>query len=178
MSFLLGVIGQQRQIAGGTLMIFGYDTVPPVDGGFPGQPNRALTSRFNKSNAGDVTAIYARFRNNSSAGNARVCAYSDAGTEPGSLLWSSATAAVAAGGGLVSFGLPGSVAGTYAAGNYYLVCVVDGYDVDIAKSNTLAEGASKMANGTFSFSSPPSTWPGTDANYDGPMSIWCEYLGF
>ena len=164
-------------VSSGTLRTFGYDGVPPVEGGFPGQPDRALTSLATKTHAGTVTAIFARFRNTSSAGNAKVCAFSK-GAEPGSLIWATPASAVPAGGGLVEFDLPLSgLSGTDAADDYYLVCVVDGYDVDIAKSDSSGLGSSKMANGTFSFASPPATWPGTDANYAGPMSIWCEYLG-
>ena len=34
-----------------------------------------------------------------------------------------------------------------------------------------------MANGTYSYASPPSSWPGTDGTYDGPVCIWCDYIG-
>ena len=34
-----------------------------------------------------------------------------------------------------------------------------------------------MANGTYSFASPPSSWPGTDGTYDGPVCVWCDYIG-
>lgn len=164
-------------ITSGTLRTFGYDGVPPSGGGFPGQPDRALASLATKTHAGTVTAIFARFRDTSSAGNAKVCAYSK-GAEPNALLWATPSAAVPAGGGLVEFDLPVSgLSGTDAADDYYLICVVDNYDTDIAKSDNVALGTSKMANGTFSFTSPPATWPGTDANYDGPMSIWAEYIG-
>lgn len=164
-------------VTAGTLRTFGYAATPPTDGGFPGQPDRALASLATKTHAGTVTAIFARFRNDSAAGNAKICAYTK-GTNPGTLLWSTPASAVPAGGGLVEFDLPVSgLSGTDNADDYYLIGVPDEYEVNFAKSNTLADGQSKMANGTFSFTSPPGTWPGTDATYDGPMSIWCEYLG-
>ncbi len=75
-------------------------------------------------------------------------------------------------------GAPSSgIAGTDAADDYWLVFVPDNFQADIAKSNTLAQGQTIMANNTYSYASPPSTWPGTDGTYDGPVCIWCDYIG-
>jgi hypothetical protein len=165
-------------VTSGTLREFGFSTAPNPALGFPGSTDRALGSPFTKSHAGTVTAVFARFRSDTTAGaSARICAHA-AGTNPGALIWETPGMAIPNGGGIVEFDLPLSgISGTDAADDYWLIVVTDSFQADIAKSDTLAEGRTVMANGTYDFDDPPSTWPGTDGNYDGPCSIWCEYLG-
>lgn len=166
-------------VTSGTLREFGFSAaVGPTDG-FPGAVDRALASPAVKSNSGTVTKIMARFRSDTAAGaNARICAYTNSGGAPGTLLWSSQAASVPAGGGDVEFGLPLSgINNTDPAATYQLVMVPSDFQPNIAKSNNAAFGTTRMANGTFDHDSPPSTWPGTDATYDGPCCIWCEYIG-
>lgn len=167
-------------VTSGTLLEFGFsNTVGPSDG-FPGAANRGLASVYaNKTNSGTVTTINARLRSDTIAGaNGKICAFSDGGGAPGTLLWVSQPATIPAGGGVVQFDLPTSgLNNTDPAAAYYLVFVPSDFQANLAKSNVLADGILLMANGTFSYASPPSTWPGTDATYDGPACIWCEYFG-
>lgn len=167
-------------VTSGTLRIFGFNAVVGVGLGFPSSADRALASKFAKSHAGTVEKIYARFRNDTTSGaSGRITCHADnaGGTVPGTLLWSSQAAAIPAPGDL-EFDLPLSgLSGSDGAANYWLVFVSDSFEADIAKSDTLADGQTIMANGSYSFSSPPSSWPGTDGTYDGPLCIWCEYTG-
>lgn len=97
---------------------------------------------------------------------------------PGTRLWVSQPFTIPAGGSIQTPGLPSSgIEGTDDAGNYWLVFVPDNFQGEIAKSNNIADGQTIMANGTYSYTTPPSSWPGTTASYDGPVCIWCDYTG-
>lgn len=167
-------------VTSGTLRTFGFTTVPGVGLGFPSSADRALASKFAKSHAGTVDGIFARFRNDTTSGaSARVTCHLDnaGGSVPGTLVWASQTLAIT-GPGVFEFALPLSgLNGSDGAANYWLVFVSDSFEADIAKSDTLADGQTIMANGSYSFASPPSSWPGTDGTYDGPICVWCEYMG-
>ena len=168
-------------VTSGTLRTFGFSGTPPTDGGFPGAPNRALASKFVKSHAGTVSKIQFRTRNDTTAGDVKIvcCADDAGGSVPGSRLWVSQPITVSAGvAAAYEPGLPLSgLSNSDAAASYWLIFVTDDYDTNAAKSNTLADGQTRMANGTYSYASPPSTWPGTDGTYDGPICAWCEYIG-
>lgn len=168
-------------VTSGVARTFGFSATPPTDGGFPGSANRALASKFAKSHAGRITQINFRLRNDTEAGaNGKITCHADdaGGSVPGTLLWVSGSVAIPAGGTVQNPALPSSgIGGTDAAGNYWLVFVPDNFQADIAKSNTLSEGQTVMANGTYSYASPPSSWPGTDGTYDGPVCVWCDYIG-
>lgn len=181
MSILASVIAQQKLATGGTLMEFGFSATVGPDDGFPGGADRALASKFNKSNAGEVTDIFVRFRADTTAGaSGKIIAHADdaGGAVPGTVLWVSQPFTIPAGGSVENPGLPSTgLSGTNPADDYWLVFVPNNFQAHIAKSNTLALGQTIMANGTYSYTTPPSTWPGTDGTYDGPVCIWCEYLG-
>lgn len=168
-------------VTSGVARVFGFNTVPPSDGGFPGGANRALASKFSKSHAGRITQINFRLRSDTEAGaNGKIVCHADdaGGTVPGTRLWISGSVAIPAGATIQTPALPSSgIEGTDAAGTYWLVFVPDNFQADIAKSNTLAEGQTRMANGTYSYASPPSSWPGTTGTYDGPVCVWCDYIG-
>lgn len=168
-------------VTSGVARVWGFNTVPPSDGGFPGQANRALASKFVKSHAGRITQLNVRFRSTTtSGGNGKLVAHADnaGGSVPGTKLWESQSFSVPAGATLQNPGLPTSgIENTDSAATYWLVFVPDNWPPEVAKSNTLAEGQTIMANGTYSYASPPSSWPGTDGTYDGPVCIWCDYIG-
>ena len=167
-------------VTSGVARVFGFNTVPP-SGGFPGSADRALASKFSKSHAGRITQINFRLRDDTVSGaSGRITCHADnaGGTVPGTLLWASGAVAIPAGATIQTPALPSSgIEGTDAAGTYWLVFVPDSFQANIAKSNTPAEGETIMANGTYSYASPPSTWPGTDGTYAGPVCIWCDYIG-
>lgn len=168
-------------VTSGVARTFGFSATPPTDGGFPGSANRALTSKFAKSHAGRITQINFRLRNDTEVGaNGKIVCHADdaGGSVPGTRLWVSGSIAIPAGATIQTPALPSSgIEGTDAAGNYWLVFVPDNFQADIAKSNTLADGQTRMANGTYSYASPPSSWPGTDGTYDGPICVWVDYIG-
>lgn len=168
-------------VTSGVARVFGFNTVPPSDGGFPGSADRALASKFSKSHAGRITQINFRLRSDTEVGaNGKITCHADdaGGTVPGTRLWISGSVAIPAGATIQTPALPSSgIEGTDAAGTYWLVFVPDNFQADIAKSNTLSEGQTVMANGTYSYASPPSSWPGTDGTYDGPVCVWCDYIG-
>lgn len=167
-------------LSSGTLRTFGYNPgVGPSDGS-PAAGDRAWAAKYNKSHSGTVTGIFVWFGADSTAGNYKVCAHAAGGADPGALLWSTPSQAVPSGGGLVEFDLPVSgLSGTDAAGDYWLVAVSDGSGAPTLGGTTGSELGvdSCMANGTYSFSSPPSSWPGTDANYNVKYDMYCEYIG-
>lgn len=168
-------------VTSGVARVFGFNTVPPSDGGFPGSADRALASKFAKSHAGRITQINFRLRSDTEVGaNGKIVCHADdaGGSVPGTRLWISGSVAIPAGATIQTPALPTSgIEGTDAAGTYWLVFVPDNFQADIAKSNTLAQGQTIMANNTYSYASPPSTWPGTNGTYDGPVCIWCDYIG-
>jgi hypothetical protein len=166
-------------VTSGTLRTFGFTGTVGSGDGFPGSPNRALASKFTKSHAGTVNKLQVRIRSDTAAGNMKLVAHADdaGGSEPGTVLWESQPFAVTTG-GLFELGLPLSgITGTDAADDYWLVFVPDEFDINVSKSNVLADGQTIMANGTYSYASPPSTWPGTDGTYDGPICAFAEYIG-
>lgn len=168
-------------VTSGVARTFGFSATPPSDGGFPGSANRALASKFTKTHDGRITQINFRLRSDTEVGaNGKITCHADdaGGSVPGTLLWVSGSVAIPAGATIQNPALPSSgIAGTDAADDYWLVFVPDNFQADIAKSNTLAQGQTIMANNTYSYASPPSTWPGTDGTYDGPVCIWCDYIG-
>ena len=61
------------------------------------------------------------------------------------------------------------VDGTY----YWLGVVADSFEAYYAKDASGID--SLMANGTFSYASPPSSWPGTDGTYSGGMNVYVTF---
>lgn len=156
-----------------TVSVFGYDGI--ANSGFPGSTNRALASQFVKSGAGNISAIRAFFRADTVVGaNAKVFVLSDSSGSPGSILLSTAGVAVPAGGGWVDFPVPGDVSAVNASGTYWLGVVTDNFQANPGMQTSSPANGTRMANGTFSYASPPS-WPGTDGSYTGLIAVYCEY---
>lgn len=168
-------------VTSGVARVWGFDTVPHSDGGFPGQANRALGSKFVKSHDGRITQLNVRFRSTTIAGaDGKLVAHADdaGGTVPGTKLWESQPFTIPAGASLQNPGLPTSgIENTDGAASYWLIFVPSDFHAEVAKSNTLSEGQTVMANGTYSYASPPTAWPGTDFTYDGPIAAWGDYIG-
>lgn len=168
-------------LTSGTLRVFGNNAVFS-DTNTTGSPDRGWGTVFTKTHAGRVTAIYARLSINDGATNYKICAYSVSGGAPAALLWATPGKATgSAVSGVVQFDLPVSgIDGTDAAADYCLVFTQEGYGTNVAiEHDGGATGKTTLlANGTLSYASPPSTWPGTDASYDDQaIGVWCEYLG-
>lgn len=149
--------------------IFGDNT--PGSDTFPMSDGRAVASVFTLTESANVTSIWAYFEASTTAGaNMRGFVASDGGGSPGTILIVGPSTPIPAGGGWVQC----VITGTLTAGNYYIGLVTnDGGGHSTAQADT--GGAMAMANGSFSFASPPSTWPGTDGNYGIQLNAYVEY---
>lgn len=130
----------------------------------PGNGDRALLTLVTSTTGGSLNRGYAYFGAGSSAGSsAKVLVYSDSSGTPGSLVAASAGASVPAGGGLVDCG---AMSGTLSASTAYWIGVVySDFQADVSVDDGLSGMSTHMANGTLSYASPPSTWPGSDITY-------------
>lgn len=139
-------------------------------GGFPGSGDRCVVSRYLCSTSGTITSISGWLGTDTATGcNYKLVVLNDAAGAPGTFLTSTAGAATPSGGGAVS----GSASGSVVGGNYYwLGFVADDFQATYGQDTS--GGSAEMANGTFSYSSPPS-WPGTDASYSINMYVLVTY---
>lgn len=138
-------------------------------GEFPGSANRALISRFQCVGSGSIVSMTTWFGpSTASAINFKLVILSDAAGSPGSLLVVSAAgvSSGAGGGGPVTVAASGDVVdGAF----YWLGIVGDNFPAYYSKDTAGADAL--MADGTFSFASPPSSWPGTDGTYPGVVNV-------
>ena len=140
---------------------------------FPCDPDRALLDRFTLSEAGTADSISAYFDASTTAGtSAKGLIYTDS-SGPSSLVAASASGvAVPAGGGWVTLNLAGE---SLSAGNYWLGSVTNNSTAVWGEDATGSAPDAAMANGTLSYTSPPSTWPGTSASYAVTVNVYCTY---
>lgn len=141
---------------------FGDDT--QGSNSFPCNDDRGLVTLFTTTEDGTITDAYAYFDATSTSGmSAKLIIYTDSSGVPGSLVTSSAGAAVPSGGGLVNLGaISGSLTGST---NYFVGITTNGFQARISEDDALTGMNSDMANGTLTYTSPPSSWPGTDSDY-------------
>ncbi len=165
-------------LAGGFIMV-GESAVPDIENfgdetpgadSFPCASDRAFASKYTALHAGTVTSMFIRTHADGTPGDNLKCAiHADASGTIGTLL--GVTAASATNNGNDEwFEVACSIA-IPAPGDYWLVAVANNFNPKVAKE---AAGPTQMimANGTYSYASPPSSWPGTDATYDGQLSIY------
>lgn len=143
-------------------------------GEFPGNDSRCLVSRFQCVGSGALESMTTWFGpSTSGAANFKLVVLSDAAGAPGNLLAvsSAGVSSGAGGGGPVTVAASGMsfVDGTF----YWLGVVADNFPAYYAKDD--AGGTAEMANGTFSYASPPASWPGTDGSYDGQMNVYATF---
>jgi len=145
------------------------DTTQDVDD-FPCSGDRALLSQFTATEDGDVIGWQAYFGATSTAGcNVKFLLFDDNAGAPGNLIASSYEVAVPAGGGLVS----GPLYGTISNGvPYWLGIVADSFQ---ARLSELISTGSYVRREGVSFTSPPLTWPGTDASGAIQFNVAVEY---
>lgn len=143
-----------------------------ITGGFPGSEDRALCTLFNLPEAASNLISIEVTMHSGSTNSANVKGFiaSHSGGFPVNILHVTSSQLSPVGGGVFTFPLSGSL----AAGNYYLGAVTDNFDNNIAQTSP-ASYNTHMANGTFSFSSPPATWPGSDAQYVIGLGIIVYY---
>ena len=151
--------------------IFGDDSAGATS--TPGSDGRALVSKFTLTEAGDVTKISAYVAARSGAGASwKGLILADSSGTPSTVSAVTAGATVDAVGWMdLTFGSPV----TLAAGTYWIGTVANSFEGDIGADSTPGTTNSLMANGTFSYSSPPGTWPGTDASYETNYNVYATY---
>lgn len=142
-------------------------------GEFPGNVDRCLVSRYLCVGSGTLDSLTTWFGPSTSASvNFKLVVLTDNAGAPGNLLAVSAAgvSSGAGGGGPVTVAVSGDVVdGTY----YWLGIVADDYPAYYAKDDAGID--SLMANGTFSYASPPASWPGTDGTYGGGVNIYATF---
>lgn len=133
---------------------------------FPMNIDRAIGSIFTLSEAATVTGMYIGC--DSAGTDLKGIVYSVSAGVPATLqLVSSVVASVAAGYAYAT------ASGSLSAGDYFLGSVANGYN-DWRK-DVSGGPDTLMANGTLSYASPPSSWPGTDGTYGGQANVYLEY---
>jgi hypothetical protein len=139
-------------------------------GDFPASADRCLITKYTSIEAGTITGVGLRGVLNFGADSHKVVVFDDDGGagEPGTLLYVGPVLAFAAPGFQT-----GSLAGSITAKDYWIgsVSLGGGYNQGVLDS----AGDTRMANGTFSYASPPSTWPGTDGSYGISVDAYVEY---
>lgn len=141
---------------------------------FPCNSDRALVTKVTAVEAGTITEAWAYFDAGSTAGmSAKVILHQHNGTNPAALVAASSSLAVPAGGGLVG---PFTMSGSFAAEVLAIGIVADNFQGQIQEDGGLSGQTTQMANGTYSFASPPAIWPGTDGNYGTVrVNVWIVY---
>lgn len=165
---LLGAIMAKRIASGGggSTVNFGDETAGADS--FPCADGRAMASKYAAPNAGTVTSLFVYFHaDGAAAGNVKCAIHEDNAGTIGDLIGVSVAAAAGDGAWTectASIALP-------SGGDYWLVAVTNDFNPKFAH---LSSGPTTMimANGSYSYASPPSAWPGTDATYDGQLSIY------
>jgi hypothetical protein len=133
--------------------------------------DRAWMNRATLSEEADVTSIWVYIASRTANDPIKGIVYSDNGTQPvNRLIVSSAGSTTATG------WLQLSATGNLAAGNYWIGIVADGFSSAIGNDDSAPGALRKLANGTLSYTTPPATWPGTDADYaDQRINVYVEY---
>ena len=143
-------------------------------GSFPASTDRALVDRFSLIESATLMYGYIYFDASSTGGNCKfIIMEDDGGDEPAGVLAVSSGVAVPNGGGWVQFPLSGSL----AAGDYWIGGVSDNFTHWFGEDDPGGSAPDvKMANGTFSYATPPSGWPGTDGSYSSVgLNAYVEY---
>lgn len=163
------------------MAILGDDTLG--SSGSNASSDRAFGTHFTTdANGGVVSTAQARFSSYGSPNvNAKLCLFATSGGAPTSRLAVSNGVLIPTAGGVVDFYSGGFVGLSLDPSTTYFLCVVyDGFatgpDCQVKVDSGLSGVDSELANGTFSYSSPPSTWPGTDVSYsDIRINAWLDY---
>lgn len=97
----------------------------------------------------------------------------DALSLPDIVLYVSNATAIGAGAAWNSFTFSGSPSLTPA--DYWLGVVADSYEAGVGEDTSGSAPNMQMADGTFDYTSPPSAWPGSDANYGVGLNVYVDY---
>jgi hypothetical protein len=142
-------------------------------GSFPGSADRALLSPATAASGGTVDAIWVYVVLAIAGGNRmKGVMHADSAGAPGALVAASNASSVITATGWNRIAVAGSPA--FVAGNYWIGMVGDDGNLDYGEDSSGAGAV--MANGTYSFASPPASWPGTDASYANVLvNCYVEY---
>lgn len=129
--------------------------------------NRATVTGYTSVGLGTVTTGAAWYDSTTSSGSsAKLIILASSAGEPTTVLGVSTASVVPSGGGTVAFtfGTPVTIAATTL---YFIGLVHDAGGGEIGVlSGASGSGQTRNANGTFSYASPPGSWPGTDFSED------------
>jgi len=158
---------------GGSSGRIGMETLSPSTS-FPSSDNRGLVSMFNVPLDCDTTNIACYFTSASggtSGDTVKMFIYTNNAGEPGTLVAVSSAATITA-----DTWVSAPITTHLTSGDYWFGMVIGGYG---GRSQQYTGGGAtsvKMANGTLTYSSPPSTWPGSDATYTPQtLNIYIDY---
>lgn len=134
--------------------------------------NRAYLDRFTLSEAGTADSISIYFASGSAGIGVKGLIYSDSGGSPGSLVAVSAAGSTAGGAGWMTLAFAGE---SLAEGNYWIGGVTNNFGCAFGSDTTGDAPNVAMANGTLTYATPQSTWPGTSVSYSTRLNVYVTY---
>lgn len=138
---------------------------------FPGNSDRALLDRATLTESATLSLSWHYVGADSTSGaNWKGLIFSDSSGPSARQAVSAVIAASPA-----STWVSGSISGSLSAANYWIGSVADNYQASLGEDATGSAPDVVMANGSFSYASPPATWPGTDASYGVGLNTYVEY---
>lgn len=139
---------------------------------FPMSNDRALATRFTAADSSMTLSKFTAYLDDGGSHDPyKAWAFDNAAGEPSSRVALSSSTSTVSTPTWMDFTCTDSIS---SSGEYHLGVVGDGFSSEVYKD---ASGGNdmKMANGTFSYASPPASWPGTDASYGGQGNIYATY---
>lgn len=162
-----GPVGTSGPPPGGS---FGFAGSTDGIGQFPMSDNRALASKYTLGSNVSITSVDLFIVGTASAGGGiKAFIAADNAGAPGAILAvSSARAFVGGETGWTNIPL----ATALTSGTYWIGIVTSGQYAAYAGHQTgITPNNLYMANGSFSYNTPPGTWPSTDGTYGSNMAV-------
>lgn len=139
---------------------------------FNASGNRAYLDRFTLSEAGTADSISVYFASGSAGIGVKGLIYTDSAGAPGSLVAVSTAGSTADGAGWLTLAFAGE---SLPAGDYWIGAVNNNFGRTFGGDTTGDSPNMVMANGTLSYATPPSTWPGTTTSYTARLNVYVTY---
>lgn len=129
-----------------------------------------MLTKYTSTEAGTITGAGLRGTVNFAADSFKIVVFDDdgGGGAPGTLLYVGPTLSFSSAGFQT-----GAMSGSIVAKDYWIGAVSNGGGYNWGEETS--SGDTVMASGTFSYASPPSTWPGTDGSYGVSIDVYLEY---
>lgn len=161
--------GRRKTLLPPIINTFGF--AGAVTGGFPSTNGRALVTRWNLPVAANLISLeLTTFNTATAASDVKGLILLSAAGEPTTVLHVTSGQTSPIGGAVLTYALSGFL----AAGDYYLGGVHNSFNNNLGQSD-IAAYETRMANGTFDYTTPPGTWPGTDASYSISIAVKVNY---